>query len=96
MNLLIVYAHPETTSLNGYLKDFAQNYLIKLGRDVLVSDLYQMNRKAVANKDDFNNLDPNSKLDYMKESRLAYQNNTQADDSTKEQETIIWASLPHK
>lgn len=38
MNVLIVYAHPEPTSLNGSLKDFAVRHLAAAGHQVQVSD----------------------------------------------------------
>jgi NAD(P)H dehydrogenase (quinone) len=42
MKILIVYAHPEPTSLNGSLKDLAVKVLKEEGHEVIVSDLYQM------------------------------------------------------
>ena len=46
MNVLIIYAHPEPTSLNGSLKDFAVQRLEAAGHQVQVSDLYAMQWKA--------------------------------------------------
>ncbi|QWU17002.1 NAD(P)H dehydrogenase (quinone) [Paenibacillus sophorae] len=53
MNVLIVYAHPEPGSFNGAMKDLAVATLIDEGHQVKVSDLYAMNFKAVADRDDF-------------------------------------------
>ncbi len=39
MNVLIVYAHPESQSLNGSLKDFAVSHLQAAGHNVQISDL---------------------------------------------------------
>ncbi|MGE8081137.1 NAD(P)H-dependent oxidoreductase [Peribacillus loiseleuriae] len=50
-NVLIIYAHPEPKSFNGALKDLAVSELTSLGHQVKVSDLYEMNFKAVASKE---------------------------------------------
>lgn len=55
MNVLIVYAHPEPNSFNGALKELAVRVLTEQGHQVQVSDLYAMNFKAVADRDDFEN-----------------------------------------
>lgn len=53
MKTLIVYAHPEPTSLNGSLKDLAVSTLESAGHEVQVSDLYAMNWKAVVDASDY-------------------------------------------
>ena len=52
MNVLLVYAHPEATSLNGSLKDFTVQRLQAAGHTVQVSDLYAMNWKTTLDADD--------------------------------------------
>ncbi|KAJ6234609.1 nad p h oxidoreductase-related [Anaeramoeba flamelloides] len=52
-NILIVYAHPEPTSFTGILKNQAVEYFQQQGHSVAVSDLYEMNWNAVANRTDF-------------------------------------------
>ncbi|MEI8633315.1 NAD(P)H-dependent oxidoreductase [Vibrio sp. PP-XX7] len=52
MNVLIVYAHPEPSSLNGALKNFMVEHLEAAHHAVQVSDLYQMNWKAVLDETD--------------------------------------------
>lgn len=52
MNVLIVYAHPETHSLNATLNAFAVQHLESAGHRVQVSDLYAMNWKSQLDADD--------------------------------------------
>lgn len=93
MNVLIVYAHPEPKSLNGSIKDFYVNYFNQNGHRVRVSDLYQLNWKAVADGDDFLNYNKNERLLYMQNSGAAFANGTQSKDIEQEQKKIIWADL---
>ena len=53
MNVLLVHAHPEPKSFNGALTDTAVSTLAAVGHEVVVSDLYAMKWKAVADADDF-------------------------------------------
>ena len=53
MKTLIVYAHPEPTSLNGSLKDLAVSTLEGVGHEVRVSDLHALNWKAVVDAEDY-------------------------------------------
>lgn len=46
MKVLIVFAHPESLSFNGALKDAAVETLTAAGHDVRVSDLYRMGWKS--------------------------------------------------
>jgi NAD(P)H dehydrogenase (quinone) len=48
MNVLIVYAHPSSTSFNAALKNAAIDGLLARGASVKVSDLYEMNFNPVA------------------------------------------------
>ena len=48
MNVLIVYAHPSSTSFNAALKNAAIDGLLERGASVKVSDLYEMNFNPVA------------------------------------------------
>ena len=51
--ILIVYAHPEPTSLTRHLVEVAVRTLQRLGHEVLLSDLYGMRWKAVFDEHDF-------------------------------------------
>lgn len=53
MNVLIVYAHEEPRSFNAALKNTAIRHFEKLGHKVVVSDLYRMKFKAIADGEDF-------------------------------------------
>lgn len=46
MKVLIVFAHPESRSFNGALKDVAVEALTAAGHEVRVSDLYRMGWKS--------------------------------------------------
>ena len=72
-NVFIVFAHPEPKSLNGSLKDVAIERLTGNGHHVVVSDLYAMKFKAVADGDDFIERADAGRLSYMEESRKAYE-----------------------
>lgn len=93
MNILIVYANPEPKSFNGALKNLALSVFSEQGHTVKVSDLYAMNFKAVANRDDFREL---SNPDFFKlqvEQGKAYQNETLAPDIAAEIENLFWADF---
>ncbi len=92
MKYLIVYAHPEPSSLSGYLKSKAVEALVAAGHEVVVSDLYAMNWKAVADRSDFlGGEELDGPLDYSRRSREAFANGTQAADVEEEQRKLLWA-----
>ena len=84
-NIFIVFAHPEPKSLNGSLKDVAVERLTRNGHHVVVSDLYAMQFKAIADGADFLERGDAGRLNYMEESRKAYEEGTQAPDVVAEQ-----------
>jgi len=69
MNVLIVFAHPDPTSLTAALKDVAVEALRVGGHEVVVSDLYAMKWQAAA---DFNDFDGITGPDFMHASGEAY------------------------
>jgi NAD(P)H dehydrogenase (quinone) len=92
MKYLIVYAHPEPTSLNGHLRDRAVAGLIEAGHEVEVSDLYAMRWKAVADRDDFfGGQTVEGPIDFTKAARDAYPSGNQSADVTEEQRKLVWA-----
>lgn len=93
MNIFIVYAHPEPRSLNGSLKDVAVASLKSSGHEVKVSDLYAMNWKVVADRNDFTHHDSDHRLFYMQSSAMAYHHGTQTADIEQEQEKLLWADI---
>jgi len=53
MKVLLVYAHEEPNSFNAAMKNTAIKTFEAAGHSVVVSDLYRMNFKAIADGDDF-------------------------------------------
>lgn len=93
MNILIIYAHPEPKSFNEALKDLAVSELTLLGHQVKVSDLYDMNFKAVADSDDFIKRENNEFLKYAVEQKNAVKTNSFLKDIQEEQEKLVWADF---
>lgn len=93
MKVLIVYAHPEPTSLNGSLKDFVAQRLRRAGYEVEISDLYAMGWKAVVDQADFTDIDLNEPFHPEKASRQGYATDTQTADIAAEQRKLLEADL---
>jgi NAD(P)H dehydrogenase (quinone) len=93
MNILIVHAHHEARSFNSALKDTAVETFSRQGHSVKVSDLYAMNFKAVADKNDFGELVDPDYLKYQVEQLNAYNNNSFGKDIQAEMEKIVWADM---
>lgn len=91
MKYFIVYAHPEPTSLSGHLKNRAVAALEQAGHEVIVSDLYAIGWKAVADADDFPERRDTAPLKYGKASQEAYRTGTQTADIAEEQRKLLWA-----
>jgi NAD(P)H dehydrogenase (quinone) len=91
MKYFIVYAHPEPMSLSGHLRNRAVAALEAAGHEVIVSDLYAMEWKAVADAKDFPERNDSAPLDYGKASGEAFKTGTQAADITEEQRKLLWA-----
>lgn len=80
-------------SFNGAMKELAVSVLSEQGHTVQVSDLYAMNFKAVADKDDFLALSNPSFFKYQVEQSAAYQQHKLAPDIVAEQEKLLWADF---
>lgn len=94
MKYLIVYVHPEPASLSGHLRDRAVEALTDAGHEVIVSDLYAMKWKAVADRDDFLGGEAvEGPLDYTRASRDAFAEGMQAPDVVEEQRKLLWADV---
>ena len=91
MNVLLVYAHPEPTSLNGSLRDFSVQRLQAAGHTVQVSDLYAMNWKTTLDADDAPERDTTKPFHASLDSKVAYAEGSQAADIAREQEKLQWA-----
>lgn len=93
MKALIVYAHPEPTSLNGSLKDFVAQRLRSAGHEVEVSDLYAMGWKAVVDTADFLDRDPREPFHPEVASKHGFATDTQTTDIAIEQRKLLEADL---
>ncbi|MBB3104891.1 NAD(P)H-dependent oxidoreductase [Azomonas macrocytogenes] len=91
MNVLLVYAHPESSSLNGSLKNFSVKHLEDAGHKVQVSDLYAMQWKAILDADDSTDRQPGARFDPSLDSKRAFENGTQSQDIALEQDKLRWA-----
>jgi NAD(P)H dehydrogenase (quinone) len=94
MNVLIVYAHPESKSFNGAMKDIAIETLSRAGNEVVVSDLYAMRFNPVIGLHDFDGerADPDF-FSVQKEQTKAYETGTLAADIATEMEKLKRADL---
>jgi NAD(P)H dehydrogenase (quinone) len=90
-NILIVHAHPEPKSLTGALKNLAAECLSAQGHVVQISDLYGMDWKAAADREDFTQLAQPERLKYASESGHAFTGNFQTPDVSAEQQKLLWA-----
>lgn len=91
MNVLVVYAHPEPTSMTHYLVDIALQILKEKGHKVLESDLYRMKWKAVFDDLDFPKRQNHERLSFIEESGFAFANGYQTKDIEEEQRKLLWA-----
>lgn len=89
--VLIVYAHPEKTSVTYSLVTSCTSVLEGLGHHVEHSDLYGMNWKAVFDSRDFPHRLNADRLSFVAESGHAFSNNCQTPDVTSEQQKILSA-----
>jgi NAD(P)H dehydrogenase (quinone) len=93
VNVLLVYAHPEARSLNGSLRDFMVDRLVRNGHAVEVSDLYAMRWKATLDADDFPHRDARRPFSPSADSKRAFTDSTQTADVAGEQDKLRWADL---
>ncbi|MCO6147941.1 NAD(P)H-dependent oxidoreductase [Flavobacterium sp. NRK1] len=89
--ILIVFAHPEQTSLTRTMVDTSIETLEALGHEVILSDLYGMKWKAVLDETDFPNRVNNERLSFIHESGNAYATQSQTPDVVIEQEKLLSA-----
>lgn len=92
MNILLVYAHPESQSFNAALKELAMTSLAAQGHRVQVSDLYAMDWNAVANEDDILTTSQPAADSLAAGAVLqAVANRALAPDIIAEQQKLLWA-----
>ncbi|WP_394825795.1 NAD(P)H-dependent oxidoreductase [Pendulispora albinea] len=90
-NVLIVYAHPEPTSLTRALVDVSVQTLQEQGHTVALSDLYGMKWKAVFDEHDFPARADTERLSFIAESGHAYSTGRQTADVEAEQAKLLAA-----
>ncbi len=91
MKVLIVYAHPEPRSLNRQLVETAVQTLQQQGHEVLLSDLYGMQWKAVFDEHDFPSRADPGRLSFVTESGYSYSSGRQTADVASEQRKLLAA-----
>ncbi|POR48791.1 NAD(P)H dehydrogenase (quinone) [Paraburkholderia eburnea] len=91
MNVLLVHAHPEPTSLTSHLVEIADEVLQAQGHEVIKSDLYRMQWKAVYDDQDFPRRANKARLSFIEESGHAFANGYQTSDVEEEQRKILAA-----
>jgi NAD(P)H dehydrogenase (quinone) len=93
MRVLLVFAHPEPTSLNGALRDVAIDALVAQGHEVRVSDLYADQWKSEVDRADFPALPPGGRFVPVAASKYAFQGNTLTGDVKAEIDKLLWADI---
>lgn len=93
MNVLLVFAHPKSRSLNAALRDVAVEELKVQGHTVRVSDLYADHWKPEVDRDDFPALPPGERLAPAAASKSAFASNALTDDVKAEIEKLLWADV---
>jgi NAD(P)H dehydrogenase (quinone) len=93
MKVLIVYAHEEPRSFNGAMKDVAVETLEGAGHSVVVSDLYAMGFKAVADAGDFLERRDRTFLKRQAEEKAAAELGTLSHDILEEQRKLLDCDL---
>lgn len=89
--VLIVFAHPEPTSLTHQLVQVAKETLEQQGHEVIQSDLYGMNWKAVFDENDFPIRANKERLSFIEESGHAFSTGQQTEDVANEQAKLLSA-----
>lgn len=87
--VLIVHAHPERSSLTRQLVAVSEEALQRQGHEVLQSDLYGMQWKAVFDEHDFPHRANTDRLAFVEESGHAYANGLQTPDIAHEQQKVL-------
>jgi len=91
MNVLLVHAHPERTSVTRHLVDIATEELKAQGHQITYSDLYGMGWKAVFDAHDFPRRANPNRLSFIEESGSAFADGYQTPDVEEEQRKILAA-----
>ncbi|MGF7118277.1 NAD(P)H dehydrogenase (quinone) [Methanobacterium oryzae] len=93
MNVLIVFSHPESKSLNSSLKSLAADSLEENGHQVKISDLYGAKFKATIDREDFLDLLNSKRFQPILEQCHAAKTDSFASEIKNEMEKVKWANL---
>lgn len=91
MKVLLVFAHPESRSLNGALRDVAIKELAAQGHEVRVSDLYADGWKSEVDRADFPAMASDGRFMPVAASKDAFAADALTDDVKAEIENLLWA-----
>lgn len=91
MKILLVFAHPESRSLTGALRDVAIKELEAQGHDVRLTDLYAEGWKSEVDRADFPLLSPEERFKPVAASHDGYAQGALTDDVRVEIEKLLWA-----
>ena len=93
MNVLIVFAHPESRSFNGALKNLAIEVLRECRHEIRVSDLYASRFEAAGGPGDFSTLERTDVFRYQREQVKASGARTFVPQLMAEIDAVRWADL---
>lgn len=93
MKILLVFAHPESRSLNGALRDVAVEELMNQGHEVRISDLYADGWKSEVGHADFPLLPPDARLVPVAASKKAFETGALTEDVRGEIDKLLWADV---
>lgn len=91
MKVLLVFAHPESRSLNAALRDVAIRELEAQGHEVRVTDLYADNWKSEIDRADFPSLEAETRFQPSRASKAAFADDMLTVDVKAEHEKLLWA-----
>ena len=91
MKVLIVFAHPDSRSLNASMRDVCVDELVRQGHAVEVSDLYAMRFNPVVSREDFPLLPADERLKVGLASKVGYASGQLTDDVMGEIAKLKWA-----
>ncbi|ESY67960.1 NAD(P)H-dependent oxidoreductase [Mesorhizobium sp. M0051] len=91
MKILLVFAHPESRSLNGALRDVAIRELEAQGHEVRVTDLYAQRWKSAVDRADFPILASDARLMPAAASKKSFETDALTEDVKAEIAKLRWA-----
>lgn len=93
MNVLIIYAHPETQSFNGAMFRTAVKVLTAQGHEVKFTDLYAQAFNPVSDRSNFKSVFNAAYFKQQQEETHATEVNGFAGDIASEHEKLLWCDL---